>query len=44
MSPNITVELGSEIVTDEDMAVDDQAGGVVLADIGILPDGADLTA
>jgi hypothetical protein len=26
------------------VAVDDQVGGVVLADIGTLPDGADLTA
>ena len=44
LSPDITVELAGEIVTDEDVAVDAPAGGAVLADIGILPDGADLTA
>ena len=44
LSPDITVELAGEIVTDEDMAVDAPAGGVILADTGILPDGADLTA
>ena len=44
LSPDITVELGGEIVSDEDVAVDDQAGGVVPVDVGILPDGADLTA
>jgi hypothetical protein len=44
LSPDITVELAGEIVTDEDVAVDDQAGGIVRVDVGILPDGTDLTA
>jgi hypothetical protein len=44
LSPDITMELAGEIVTDENVAIDDQTGGVVPADIGTLPDGADLTA
>ncbi|GMR21145.1 MAG: hypothetical protein BMS9Abin36_1744 [Gammaproteobacteria bacterium] len=44
LSPDITLQLGSEIVADEGVVVDDQAGGIVPADVGTLPDGADLTA
>ncbi len=45
LSPDITLQLGSEIVADEGMAVDDQAGGIVSADVGSLGgvDFADLT-
>ena len=44
LSPDITVVLGGEIINDEDLGIDDQAGGVVPASIGDLPAGADLTA
>ena len=44
VSPDITVNFAGEVVNDEDVAIDDQAGGVILPGSGALPAGADLTA
>ena len=44
-SPDITIDLGSTIVTaDEDVAVDNQLGVVMLESLGALPDASDVIA
>jgi hypothetical protein len=44
-SPDITIDLGASIVTaDEDVAVDNQLGIVVLESLGVLPDASDVIA
>lgn len=44
-SPDITIELGAGVVTtDEDVAVDNQLGLVVLEGLGALPDNVDVVA
>jgi len=44
-SPDVTIDLGSSIVTaDEDVSVDNQLGIVVLENLGALPDASDVIA
>jgi len=44
-SPDITIDLGASIVTaDEDVAVDNQLGIVVLENLGALPDASEVIA
>jgi hypothetical protein len=38
VSPNVTIDLGAgAVVSDEDVAIDDQSGAIVLEDLGTLP-------
>ena len=44
-SPDVTIDLGaSVIVADEDVALDDQLGTVVLENLGALPDASEVIA
>ncbi len=44
-SPDVTIDLGARvIVADEDVALDDQLGTVVLENLGALPDASDVIA
>jgi hypothetical protein len=45
-SPDITIDLGASalITADEDVAVDNQLGIVVLENLGVLPDASEVTA
>jgi hypothetical protein len=44
-SPDITIDLGASIVTaDEDVAVDNQLGVVMLENLGAIPDASDVIA
>jgi hypothetical protein len=45
VSPDITIDLGAGIIpTDEDVAVDNQLGVVVLENLGSIPDASDVVA
>lgn len=44
VSPDTTAVLGGVTVADKEIAEDDLTGGVILGNIGPLPDGTDLTA
>ncbi len=44
-SPDITIDLGASVIAaDEDVAVDNQLGVVVIENLGSLPDASDVTA
>jgi hypothetical protein len=44
-SPDVTINLGASVITsDEDVAVDNQLGIVVLESLGVLPDASDVIA
>ena len=44
-SPDITIDLGASVITsDEDVAVDNQLGIVILESLGTLPDASDVIA
>ncbi len=44
VSPDITLDLSGQLVSDENTAVDDLAGAVALQSLGAIPANADLTA
>lgn len=44
VSPDVTLDLAGQLVSDENAAVDDLAGVVILESIGAIPPNADLTA
>ncbi len=43
-SPDVTIDLGAVVVADENVAVDNQLGIVMLADLGMLPQASDVVA
>ena len=44
-SPDITIDLGASVIAaDEDVAVDNQLGVVIIENLGSLPDASDVTA
>jgi hypothetical protein len=43
-SPDITLDLGGQVTSDENAALDDLSGSVTLQNIGVIPPNADLSA